>query len=491
MRLLLILFFSLILKNTLFAQSEVSFKKIAQSRTITFDKYESFLNKPIATKDGIFFIKGKSRKYMIVKLTDDLKVFKQKKIKLRTKKRKHRFEFLINHNDKLLLFSSYVNKNINKRSLVYSEINSSSLEVSPHSKPVANLQLRLLNDAPGIFNYEISQDKSKIVFYSNKWKNDKRKMLLSLYVFDSNLNKIWSKEDFLLKLENGFAMRIGNLVLDNLANIHCLKRVSKNQGITFNGEKAKYDYSIFSFFENGDTQSSDIKTKGNNIIDLGLKVKRNQDIIAMGFYNNENLEGVNGIAHIPFDKNGAPLDDQLIFSLVNSYPEDDRNSIWGNVLPFYNIKNIIEKPTGNLVLVAEDSKLKPYGSFNHYHHGEMVIVENKADGNPLWMYEIHKDGSEEYTGVKNQSYLFFRKGDDLFLIFNNHPDNLNGGMKAPKVKSQITIAQIDTNGKATLKSLFPNEKPIRQRFTINHSGRISEDEILIFKYDRLVKLKMD
>ncbi len=491
MRFLLVFIFFFLIQKAGFAQQKIDFKKVAQSRSITFDKYESFLTKPITTKDGIFYIKGKGRNYMIVKLSDDLKVFRQKKLKLRTKKRKHRFEFLINNNDKLLLFSSYVNKSINKRSLVYFEVNTSTLEVSSHSKPMANLQLRFLNDDPGTFDYEISPDQSKIVFYSYKWKNDKRKILISLNVFDSNLNKIWSKEDFLIKLEYGFTMRIGNLVLDNMANIHWLKRVSKKQGITFNKEKAKYDYSIFSFFENGEMQSSEINPKGNNIIDLGLKVTRNQDLIAMGFYNNENLEGVNGIAHIPFDKDGAPIDDQIIFSTVSSYEEDDKNSIWGKVLPFYNIKNIYEKPSGNLVLVGEDSHLESFGSSNYYYHGEMIVVENKADGNPFWMFEIHKDGSEESTTIKNQSYLFFPKGDDLFFIFNNHPDNLNGGMKAPKVKSQITITQIDTNGKATIRALFPRKKPIRQRFTVNPSARISEDEILIFKYDRLLKLKME
>ncbi len=503
MRILLFLFFSFLIQNAFYAQQEISFKKVAQSRSINFDKYESFLNKPVTTKDGIFYIKGKGKNYMIVKLSNDLKVFRQKKIKLRTKKRKHRFEFLINHNDKLLLFSSYVNKSINKRTLVYHEVNTSTLEViEDDSKPIANVGLRVINDSPGTFNFNFSPDKSKVIFYSHKWRNDKRKMKISIHAFDSNLNEIWNVDEFLVKKGPGFKMIFGHPVVDNTGNVYFLKRISKNQGLTFNSDKGEYAFSIFSFLENGKTQKSEeINTEGKNLVELQLKVTNNQDLIGMGFFNDKNLDCINGIAHIPFDKDGLPLNDQMIFSSTTAYNKNisfNKNElIKTNMIPFFNIKNIIEKASGNLVIIAEDSTPKTYGFSTYgstgilYEHGEMMVVENKKDGNPNWIFRIPKNGLEDYYSKGNQSFLFFQNGEKLIFIFNDHPGKYIRRMSLHRKKSHILIASIDENGNTTRRALFPEEKPIRQRFTIIPSGGISENEIIIYKYDRLLKLKMD
>lgn len=502
MRISLILIFSFLIQNAFFAQQEISLKKVAQSKPITFDKYESFLNKPIITKDGIFYIKGKNKNYMVVRLSEDLKVFRQKKIKLRTKKRKHRFEFLINHNDKLLLFSSYVNKRNNNRILVYHEVNTSTLEVTEASKPIANVGLRVINDAPGTFNFKFSPDKSKIIFYSHKWRNDERKMKISIHVYDSNLNEIWKVDDFLVKKGVGFKMIFGHPVVDNSGNVYFLKRVSKNQGITFNSDKGEYDFSIFNFLENGKIQNSyDINPDGNNLVELHLKITNNQDLIGMGFFNDKNLDCINGIAHIPFDKSGLPLNDQMIFSSATSYNKNisfNKNDPFPtNMIPFYNIKNIIEKASGNLVMIAEDSTPKTYGFSTYgssgiiYEHGEIIVIENNKDGSSNWIFRIPKNGLEDYNSRGNQSFLFFQNGEKLTFIFNDHPGKFTRRMSIHKKKSHILIAGIDENGNTTRRALFPEEKPIRQRFTIIPSGGISENEIIIFKYNRLLKLKIE
>ena len=83
MRILLLILFSFFIQNIFFAQQEMNFKKVAQSKPVTLDKYEFFLTKPIQTKNGIFYVKGKNKNYMIVRLSDDLKNFRQKKIKIK------------------------------------------------------------------------------------------------------------------------------------------------------------------------------------------------------------------------------------------------------------------------------------------------------------------------------------------------------------------------------------------------------------------------
>lgn len=507
MRILIFLFLSFIIQNIFFAQQELNFSKVAQSKPISFDKYESFLTKPIQTKDGIFYVKGKNRNYMLVKLSDDLKVFRQKKIKLKTNRRKHRFEFVIQFNEKILLFSSFVNKSINKRSLVYQEVNTSTLEVSDASEPIVNVGLRVINDAPGTFNFKFSPDKSKIIFYSHKWRNDERKMKISINVCDSNLNKVWTVEDFLVKKEYGFKMIFGHPVIDNLGNVHFLKRISKNQGLTFKVNKGEYDFSIFSFLKNGTIQkSNEIKPNGNNLVELFLKITNKQDLIAMGLFNIGDPGQINGIAHIPFDKNGLPLNNQMLFSFPASYSKNisynKHEPFPTNLLPFYTIKDIIEKASGNLVMIAEISTPKTYGfstygcghssdSFGYYEHDEMIIIENKKDGSPNWIFRIPKYGMEECNDRGNQSYLFFHNGERLTFIFNDHPEKLTKMMKMPRKKSHISIANIDKNGNASRKLLFPEEQPIRQRFAIIPSGQIVENEFIIFKYDRLLKLKIE
>lgn len=511
MRILFLIFFSFFIQNVFFAQQELNFKKVAQSKPISLDKYESFLTKPIQTKDGIFYVKGKHRNYMLVKLSDDLKVFRQKKIKLKTNRRKHRFEFVIQLNEKILLFSSFVNKSINKRSLVYQEVNTATLEVSDASEPIVNVGLRVINDSPGTFNFEFSPDKSKVIFYSHKWKNDKRKVKISINVCDSNLNTIWTVDDFLVKKEYGFKMKYGHPVIDNLGNVHFLKRISKKQGLTFNTYKGEYDFYIFSFLENGRIQkSNNIIPNEKKLVELFLKVTSNQDLIGMGFFNTKDPGHIDGIAHITFNKNGLPLNKQMIFSPVDSYSENtslnQNEPFKSKILPFYNIKNIIEKPSGNLVLIAEDSNIKSYGNYSsylpssknigsnessYYYHGEMIIIENKKNGNPNWIFRIPKFGREEYNKIGNQSFLFLQNGGRLTFIFNDHPEKLTKMMRMPRKKSHISIANIDTNGNTLRNLLFPNEQPIRQRFTIIPSGKIAENEFIIFKYDRLLKLKIE
>ncbi len=507
MRILLLILFSFFIQNIFFTQQEMNFKKVAQSKPVTLDKYEVFLTKPIQTKNGVFYVKGKNKNYMIVRLSDDLKIFRQKKLKLKTKNKKHRFEFLINQNEKILLFSSYVNKSINKRSLVYHEVNSSTLEISDASEPIVNVQLRVINDAPGTLNFNFSPDKSKIIFYSHKWRNDERKMLISIHVYDSNLNTIWNVDDFLVKKGPGFSMIFGHPVVDNMGNVHFLKRVSKKQGLTFNTNKGEYDFTIFSFLQNGKIQkSNDINPNGNNLVELFLKVTNNQDLIGMGFFNTKDPGHIDGIAHITFNKDGLPLNDLMIFSPTTTYSKNispNQNEPFSNsILPFFNIKNIIEKASGNLVLIAEDSTPKTYGfstygcghssdRFGFYEHSEMIIIENKKNGNPNWIFRIPKFGMEECNDRGNQSYLFFQNGEHLTFIFNDHPEKLTRRMRMPRKKSHISIAQIDKNGNTTRALLFPEEQPIRQRFTIIPSGKTTENEIVLFKYDRFLKLKIE
>ena len=75
-------------------------------------------------------------------------------------------------------------------------------------------------------------------------------------------------------------------------------------------------------------------------------------------------------------------------------------------------------------MVAEDSTPKTYGfstygcgsssdDVGYYDHGEIVVIENKNDGSPNWIFRIPKYGSEECNDRGNQSYLFFHKRPHL------------------------------------------------------------------------------
>ncbi|MEM6830965.1 MAG: hypothetical protein AAF551_10660 [Bacteroidota bacterium] len=136
----------------------------------------------------------------------------------------------------------------------------------------------------------------------------------------------------------------------------------------------------------------------------------------------------------------------------------------------------------------------------HYDYDDIMVLDIDAEGVIQWASRVAKNQHTINDRAAYSSYSTAKKGDDLFLLFNDNVENLNYagvGRVAPMSKNSATMVMVnrlDSGGNSERFALFDRGE-VGTKIRPVLSRQVSYDEMLLFghkglKTQRFILLKL-
>ena len=432
-------------------------------------------------------------------------------LNLKDKKRERDFEFIIHLNDKLYLFSSYVDNRQKKNSLYVQSIDKSTLRGANDIRTVAEIDFAgngKFNS--GSFDFELSRDSSKLlVYYSLPYERGENEKV-GIHVLDQDLNQLWEKEITLPYTSELFDVE--DYEVDNDGNLHLLGIVFNKRRIEKRRGAPNYKYQILSYYENGRTLTEyPVEIKGKFITDMQIAINQDQDIICGGFYSAEGTFSILGSYFLRIDARTKEVKSQsfkdfgIDFITQNMTEKRERktrrkaNKGKDVELYEYDLDGIILREDGGAVLIGEQYYIRVSTSTSvdangnthttttyNYIYNDIIVINVSPDGTIEWNSKIAKRQTSSNDGGFYSSYALSVVGDKLYFIFNDNPKNLfykGEGKIYPFIRSKkesvVVLITLESNGIQTREALFSSgEADIITRPKV--CEQISDNEMVLF-----------
>lgn len=475
-------------------------------------------------KSGIYNIMTKKNNFgytstiILEHFDNKLSQTKSVELDLKYQKKDLSFEFVIQLNDELFLFSSFKNIKLKRNFLFVQSINKETLQFNQDIKKVAEIDYSGHSKYnAGDFNYRISRDSSKVLIYYELPYEKGANERFGFHVFDGDLNQLWEKNITLPYKEELF--RVENYKIDNKGNVHLL-------GMIFYDNRrasSNYNYQILSYINNGDElKEYPVKIEERFFNDMQIAINDDEDIICCGFYSDvykknhsdvgyfSGSDVVSGTYFIKIDSNTKEIIVQQFKQFVldfitqnmserqKSKVEEKAEKGEGISLNQYDLKDIIIKDDGGAILTGEQYYLKINESSytdsqgrtqktrsSHYYYNDIIVINISPTGNIEWAEKIAK---RQYTVNDRGIYSSFALSivnDKLYFVFNDHLDNLlykGEGNAATFNKGRgsiVVLVEVDSEGNQTREALFSlKEADVLTQPEI--CEQVSENEMIIF-----------
>ncbi|MBN8835966.1 MAG: hypothetical protein J0I09_01785 [Sphingobacteriia bacterium] len=280
----------------------------------------------------------------------------------------------IAYQDKFLVFYNYQNKNVIYSMAARIGANGKILG-QPLVVDTTNYSSSVNNN---IYTLAYSEDKSKIVVYKIRNKEENQHTLITL-LFDKELSLLHrssiivpmpDKKDFL-----------NRLVVDNDGDIALLREAGSNSNDNIN------KLALIIKPGNADSlQIMDIKLNNINLDDVKIKPDNiNKRFLILSFYSKQKRGNVDGLFCFLWDK----LNNKVILNNQITVPDDLRNEARsdGNLKSALNdffLKNIIIKNDGGFVIATESVYMSTRG--NNYYNRWDYLGYNSFWGVPGYYY---------------------------------------------------------------------------------------------------------
>ncbi|MGB3584943.1 MAG: hypothetical protein WBA23_00315 [Tunicatimonas sp.] len=434
--------------------------------------------------------------------------------------RKRRFEQVILYHGKLLLFTSFPNKDKKQNQLFVQEVDKETLfaEKKLHAVATINYEGHSRYNS-GTFDYTISRDSSKLlIFYQLPYEKEEIERF-GFHVFDNKFDLLWEKQITLNYQEELFD--IAQYRVDNQGDIHILgklfdkKRKEKRKG------EANYKYQILSYWNKGEELVEyPVEMSGIYLNNMRITIDDNQNIVCAGFYSEEGSNGMKGSYFLTIDKKSREVvkkthkafsADFMAQGMKKRQAKKTKNKMAKDKdveLFNYNLNELILRDDGGAVLVSERAYTKqiqrsstdgmPNGrSYTRYYYHNIAVVSLNSAGVIDWAQKIPKWQITDRDGGFYSSYAIAVINDKLHFIYNDHPKNLDA--KSSKIhnfslkrnKAIVVMVTIDSQGKQKKQSLFlaADAQTITRPKVCE---QISDTELIVFgqrkKKQRLAKL---
>ncbi len=427
-----------------------SAKVSAQQITVTWGAEEkvvknSGVNGIIGEDEtGFFVIRTVSQRFKSPKLflerynQKDLKMAFSKEIQMPSTNGKDvSFENLFYVNGKLMLFTSYLNKDQMKN---FAFVNTVTLDgkVNNDMKELDFIKVEKKKNA-GSFDFVLSNDSTKILVYHNepydKYANEK----FSYKVIDNSLNTVWEKGVQLPYKDKYFS--ISNYTVDNDGNVFMLARLTDEDMKKSKKDKPNYTYSVLGYFhKTGDLKEYSLSL-GNKFIDeVTFRIDPMGNLVTAGFYANVRNSGMSGVFYTRIDRNTK----EVITKGVNEFSKDflaefmkaKKVAKGEKGLDYsFSLDDLVTRTDGGAILIAEyfnvqrvcttDPKTGMTTCNYYYYYNDIIAVSIKPDGTIDWTQRIPKKQVSRNDGGTYSSYLKAVVGDKIYFVFNDNPKNIN------------------------------------------------------------------
>lgn len=476
------------------------------------DKEHGYFDEVVGSTDThVYMTVYLKKKPHVRKMDLNHKAVWQKEIPLELGKDEHDLKEVVLFGDKILVFTSHTNKK-EKTSSVYLRVFSSD-GFSPIGKleRLASADYEKRSNQSG-FTIRVSADHqyallSELLPYDKEGSEKFR-----LRVYDKDMQLSWDRNVELPYKDSEFSV-MGTRVMDDgsvlmVGNKYAEKREAKE--LRKDG-KATYEYRVLVFKADGGREEYPIEVKDKFLQDLTLSVGKEGDIICGGLYGKKGSFATAGTFFLKLDRRTKEVihssfkefDKEFITSYMTEKEEkkaEKRAARKGEDLEMYNfdLHDIIRRDDGGAVIIAEQfnyytvttCSTTPNGgqictTSHHYVYNDIIVVNVDPKGDIEWAAKVPKRQHTVNDGGKFSSFAVTVKGENIYLLFNDHGKNLflSPGEKIEPMRLGkelvITLATIGPAGQVHREALLAMEK--REAITMpKKCVQVADDRLFIY-----------
>jgi len=487
-------------------------------------------------ESGIYLLKSQyNEAYLLEHLNHELVKTKTERI-LKSETNTTKYEGVIHFGDKIYLLTSFMSQKQKKRFFNTQLIDKETLKVSDEKQEIAEYDMSNRSKPPtagftvmnvGDFHYILSKDKSKLLVYGHlpESKQKDPDVRLAFYVFDSDMNKIWSKNVTLPYKEDTFnpwAFRVSNQ--GTVYMIGKKKSKKKNLVVGYSNDLNSYSYDLILFRYSGeDSKEYTISQDEYFVPEVQLAFEENGDVVCAGFYLDSEVKSIKikkdedtpnsfemskGIFLLRVDGETGEIKDKSFDEfrgdLIVENPNEN-NTRKDLPKPIrYEMKNVVVRENGELLLVGElihkyslqGTVASGLPNMNMVNMRDDILVISMNEKDIEWSRKIPK--RQITTGIVSMglsSFSTFEDKDKLYFVFSEHENSLDYKDKKTlkklldnKEEYVTSIVEVDREGNINRDKLFSvRDKEVLLRTHL--SNQISDNEaIIVGKKDKKYRL---
>ena len=373
----------------------------------------------------------------------ELEVFNEQNMELISKKplilptigdNDTQFEELILVKDRLLLFSSYTDRN-DGRSRCYGTWLNENGEAADLPVLVGDLSSKMRREE-NLFGFEVSADSSLILVHYGLDLERKGNERFTLKVLDTALEMIWQK-DIELPYRSEL-MEITQYALDNSGQVYMMSGISGDKA-TANSERRLTDkrYVLLSYDPvQNKLKEFNVELSSKWVMATTFGITDEGDLAIGGFYSNDRVFSIAGTFFFRIDgdskmivaKGLKPFDEEFLKKFMS-----ERKVAKGEELYDFYFDHFTIHEDGGATFVAEqyyiiqrfrtDITTGRQQMLYYYHYNDIIVVDVEPDGSIGWTKKVPKEQITMNDTGPYSSYAFTASKDSLYLLFNDHPDN--------------------------------------------------------------------
>ncbi len=416
------------------------------------------------------------------------------------------YEFIVDFNNKLYLFTSKHDNRSGRKILYYQQILKTSLNIDGNLIKVAEVDRRGLSQRhSGLFGVERSQDDSKLLIYYQQPKGKGGSDEFGFVVFDQSFKKLWDKRTKLPYDDEIF--EVEDFEISNEGDVYLLGIVFKDKKKVKRKGEPNYQYRVLGYTDEGDRyEEYPVENEGYFFTDMQMEVTKEQNIICAGFYSEKGTFSIKGSYFIK-------LDAQTKSVLSEDFKQFDLDFITQNLtnaqvkkakkgkkteLYSYRLDDIVIREDGGAVLVGEQFFVNTFTTTtrdangftqtvttSYYHYDDIIVVNINPDGTIEWAEKIAKRQSTTNDGGFFSSYALGVVGSRLYFVFNDNGENLiyNGTGKPAYFDGYrngiVSLVEVNGLGQQKRSALFRSrEVDVLTRPKV--CEQVSKNELVIF-----------
>ncbi len=410
-------------------------------------------------------------------------------IDLKGQAQKRKFEFIIQLDNALYLFTSLTNPKLEKNFLYVQAINKKTLLPEQGLRKIAEINFPATSlYYVGNFNYQLSRDSTKaLIFYNLPYKKGENESF-GFHMFDKNMNQVWENNIILPYEDELFS--IEDIEVDNNGNVHQLGKLYQEKRKEKRNGKPNYRYQIISHYEKGrKLVEYPVKVEGKFLTDMQIAINPEQDIICGGFYSAEGTTSIKGSYFLKIDYESKGIiakafqEFEIDFITQNMGEREKKKTkkkdAKGKSIELYQyvLDDIVLNKNGGAVLIGEQflsttrtettTDANGFTTFSTdylYYYYDIIVISLSPDGEIEWAKKIAKKQFSKNDGAFFSSYAHAVVKDKLYFIFNDNPKNLFYKGEGPLYnfnrgkESLVVLVTIDYHGNLTKEALFSKQE---------------------------------
>lgn len=509
---ILILTLGILLSLSAFGQSKTDRASVNWGTALT-TKTDGTFNRVVGYNDEhVYMLMNVKKEVFLQKMNASHKSIYKKLVPYRIGKDEHTGEGVVVLADRILVFSSFMDKKTKTNNLYMRVFDESNMAQIGRIQRMASFDVEKKRNA-GTFSVTISPDEKLVLLYLNLpfEKNDNERF--SLKVYDMEMNPMWDREVSLPYLDSEFSVQSVRVTDDGSAMMIGTKYAEKREAKALKKDgKSTYDHHLLIYKGDGDEPSDHpIRVEDKFLQDLTLNIGSDGDILCGGLYGKKGTFTTAGTFFLRIDRatkavehsSFKEFDHDFITAYMTEKEEakaTKKAARKGEDLEMYNfeLRDIIRRDDGGAVMIAEQYHMYTVTTCTtnsnggqtcrttyHYIYNDIIVVNVDPEGNIEWANKVPKRQHSINDGGYYSSYSVSVKGDKIYLIFNDNGKNLflTQGAKVEPFKygkdMLITLVTIDGDGRVHREALLAQDK--RDAMTRPKSAvQIGDDRLFIF-----------